>query len=71
MITRCKHCGCYIDTDLGEESPGATQDNEGSKDDPRATGEWDDICDQCNYGKGLRGGPSSIATYDGDDSEWE
>lgn len=58
MITKCKHCGCDIDTELGEHSPN------GDHVDPRAPGDWDDICDYCNYVKGLRGGPNSQSVED-------
>ena len=57
-ITRCRHCGCYIDTRYGADPPGEHQDHAGTKNDPRAPGDWDDICDRCNYDKGLQGGPT-------------
>jgi hypothetical protein len=70
MITNCIHCGCFIETRLGEDPPAAHQGNAGTSDDPRAPGEYDDICDDCNYNKGLRGGKSTITTYNGDHTEW-
>jgi len=57
MLTRCKHCGAWIQTDYGQDEPAAHQDHEGTATDPRAPGDYDDICDVCNYGDGLRGGP--------------
>lgn len=56
-ITRCIHCNCYINLAYGSVSPGEHSEHSGRKDDPRAPGDWDDICDVCNYGKGLRSGP--------------
>lgn len=51
MRTRCKKCGCWIETDYGAEAPAAHLDAEGTYDDPRSPGDHDDICDQCDYGR--------------------
>ena len=69
-ITNCKHCGAYIDTSLGADSPGTHQGQDGTKSKPFAPGDWDDICEPCNYGLELRGGPVTVPTYQGDGSEW-
>ena len=52
-ITRCKHCGAYINTDYGKDEPALHSDHEGTKDDPAAPGDYDDVCAMCNYGLGL------------------
>jgi hypothetical protein len=52
-LTRCKHCNCFINPKYGEDAPAEHQDHDGSKEDPRAPGDYDNICDRCNYGKGL------------------
>lgn len=56
---RCKHCNAWIDTALSSKPIGETSENAGTESDPRAPGDHDDICAQCNYGKGLRGGPNA------------
>jgi hypothetical protein len=56
MITRCRHCDCLIDTQLGEIPPNG-EHHAGTTDDPRAPGDYDNVCDVCNYDLGLRGGP--------------
>ncbi len=64
MITRCIHCNCFIETRLGELPPGGENaEHIGTFDDPKAPGDWDNICDQCNYGKGLPGGPTAVSTW--------
>lgn len=60
MLTTCIHCGCVIDTSLGALPPDGEY-RAGDEDDPRAPGDYDNICDVCNYSKGLRGGPTAIA----------
>lgn len=55
-FTRCKHCGAWINPAFGADSPADHSDARGTLADPRSPGDYDDVCDQCNYGKGLRGG---------------
>ena len=57
--TRCIHCRAEIETAFGCEPPGAHDGAEGTFDDPRAPGDYDNVCDVCNYGEGLRGGPDA------------
>jgi hypothetical protein len=57
MLTECRHCGAAIETTFGADSPAEHQDAEGTPDDPRAPGDWDDVCAPCGYGEGLPGGP--------------
>ena len=61
-ITRCKHCKAYINTAYGADPPAAHAGHEGTKNDPRAPGDYNNICDDCNYAKGLRGGPAGDNT---------
>jgi hypothetical protein len=68
--THCIHCGCFINPKYGSESPAAHQGHEGTDTDPRSPGDYDNICDQCNFGNGLRGGANAEPTYEGDHSEW-
>lgn len=56
-LSRCIHCGAWINTEYGIDAPGTNQGHAGTKDDPRAPGDFDNICDDCQYGKGLRGYP--------------
>jgi hypothetical protein len=59
-LTRCMHCDCFIDPALGEFPPGGEHsEHSGEIDDPRAPGDFDNVCDYCNYSKGLRGTPRS------------
>jgi hypothetical protein len=51
MLVRCKNCGCWIETDFGNESPENHTDATGTYDDPRSPADWDDICDVCGYKK--------------------
>lgn len=51
MITNCKVCDAVIDTELGADSPSEHADAEGTLDDPRAPGDWDDECAPCYYGR--------------------
>ena len=55
-MTNCIHCGCVINPWLGHSPPDGEQ-HSGTEDDPRPPGDWDNICDVCNYDKGLKGGP--------------
>lgn len=47
-LTTCRECGAFIDPAKGEESP-TGEYTEGTQADPRAPGDWDDLCDRCNY----------------------
>ena len=49
-IVKCKKCGCYIDLRLGEFSPAEYADREGTKEETRSPGDYDNICDVCCYG---------------------
>lgn len=55
-ITKCKHCGAYINTAYGKDSPAEHTEHSGTYDDPKAPGDYDDICDVCNYKYNKRGG---------------
>ena len=48
-ITKCKKCDAYINTEYGEVEPSFYQNHEGTRKDPRAPGDYDTICDVCNY----------------------
>jgi hypothetical protein len=48
-LRTCRECGCWVDLKLGEFSPGTTGDREGTLEGPRAPGDWDDICENCDY----------------------
>jgi hypothetical protein len=61
MREECIHCGATIETEYGADSPAEHAGNEGTPEDPRAPGDWNNICDVCNYGLGLRGGPDAIS----------
>lgn len=56
-MTACVHCGAVVDPSLGADPPDGEW-REGTNEDPRAPGDWDDICDVCNYTKGLTSGPA-------------
>jgi hypothetical protein len=58
-FTTCIHCGAIIDTTLGAAPPDG-QYRAGNNTDPAAPGDWDNICDLCNYGAGLQGGPGAV-----------
>jgi hypothetical protein len=58
-LTRCIHCDAYINPQYGKYSPAEHSGHSGTEEDPRAPGDYDNICDSCNYGKGLRGGPNA------------
>jgi len=49
-LVECKECGVWIETKFGEDEPSKHQDASGTKDDPRAPGDRDDICDVCEWG---------------------
>jgi hypothetical protein len=57
-LTRCKHCRAWINPKFGADEPAAHAGNRGTQADPRAPGDYDDICDVCNYDKGLSGRPT-------------
>lgn len=59
QLTRCLYCRSWIDTELGSLPPGSADDADGSHGNPRAPGDYDDVCDRCNYGLDLRGGPNA------------
>ncbi len=56
-LTHCRHCGAWINPELGADAPGAHAGHAGTRQDPRAPGDYDNICDDCQYAKGLRGYP--------------
>jgi hypothetical protein len=56
-LSRCMHCDAFINPKYGADSPAVHAGHEGTEEDPRAPGDYDNICDVCNYAKGLRGGP--------------
>ena len=49
-LRRCNHCGAWIDTTFGADSPAEHQEASGNKDDPRAPGDHDNICAICEWG---------------------
>lgn len=55
MRTRCVHCEAEIETEFGAEAPSAHAGAEGTPNDPRSPGDYDNICDVCNYDLGLTG----------------
>lgn len=55
LLRQCIHCRKWIDPAFGMEAPSEHQEAAGTKRDPCAPGEYDNICAPCNYGKGLRG----------------
>lgn len=57
FLVRCKYCRAWINLDFGKDAPALHTGATGTKDDPRTPGDYDNVCDVCNYGKGLRGGP--------------
>jgi hypothetical protein len=59
MREECIHCGAVIETKYGADSPAEHQGRRGTPNGPRAPGDYDNICDVCNYAKGLRGGPNA------------
>lgn len=56
-LTRCIHCEAFINPKFGEDSPAEHAGHEGTKEDPRAPGDYDNVCDYCNYELRLRGYP--------------
>ena len=48
-LVRCRECGCYVKPSYGAVSPGHHQDASGTADDPRAPGDYNDICAVCDY----------------------
>lgn len=48
QLTRCEICGAYINPKFGEVSPAEHAGHAGTLNDPRAPGDYDDICDVCN-----------------------
>lgn len=59
QLTKCIHCDAWINPALGADSPAEHSGHEGTETDPRTPGDFDNVCDDCNYGKGLRGGPAA------------
>ena len=57
-MSTCLYCEATIDTALGAVAP-TGEEHDGTPSDPRAPGAYDDVCDRCNYGLGLRGGPNA------------
>lgn len=56
-MTTCHNCGAIINPEFGADSPVDHQDAEGTHDDPRAPGDYDNVCAVCNYALGVRGFP--------------
>lgn len=56
-LTRCIHCGKWINPEFGAVSPAEHSETAGTKNDPHAPGDYDNVCAPCNYDKGLRGTP--------------
>lgn len=48
-VGKCKECGSFIDLSLGGLLPGECAGREGTKKEPRSPGDYDDICDVCDY----------------------
>jgi hypothetical protein len=63
--TTCRHCGATIDPKLGADAPGTHADAEGTQDDPRAPGDWDNVCEICGYRDDKPGSPLTA-----DDVRW-
>ena len=45
----CRKCGAHINLAFGADSPAEHSEAEGTIDDPRAPGDRDDICANCDY----------------------
>lgn len=54
-LVTCRKCGAWIQLAYGKDSPAEHTDTAGTKSDPHAPGDWNDICAPCNYGN-LTGG---------------
>jgi len=50
-LERCIHCGAYINPEFGADSPATHADAEGTEDDPRSPGDYDNVCDVCKLCK--------------------
>jgi hypothetical protein len=59
MRTRCTNCGCVVETIFGADRPGTHDPAAGTDEDPRAPGDWDNVCEVCGYVSGVRGTPIS------------
>jgi len=46
-LTKCKDCGRWINPEFGNDSYADHQEAAGTKADPRAPGEYDDVCTHC------------------------
>lgn len=53
-FTKCHNCGAIVNPALGAEAP-TGEAHEGTYDDPRAPGDYDNVCDVCNYRDDVRG----------------
>jgi hypothetical protein len=49
-LRTCCECGCKIDLDLLAFESGTTGAREGTPEEPRAPGDWDNLCENCDYG---------------------
>lgn len=62
MRTQCHNCKAEIETTFGADSPSEHEGADGTADDPRAPGDFDNVCDVCNYRDGIRGYPRAAFT---------
>lgn len=66
-LYHCVHCDCWINSSLGDDSPGKHSDNTGEEDCPRAPGDHNDCCEHCCYGEELCSKARDGESYEGDD----
>lgn len=48
-LVNCEECGCYINLEFGQYEIAEYAGREGTEEDPRSPGDYDDICDVCCY----------------------
>ncbi len=48
-MTECKHCFALINPQYADDEPETHRNRAGTRDDPRAPGISDDVCDVCGY----------------------
>jgi len=50
-LSQCLTCGATINLEYGKDNYAEHQGHAGTPNDPRAPGEYDDICDECQAKK--------------------
>lgn len=46
QLSKCIHCGAYINPAYGDVPPAEHMDHAGTKEDPRAPGDWNNVCER-------------------------